>query len=64
MRHIVAKKNVKSLTQQQLFYENFVLSSEVRIKEKEKTAQQFAKKYICIHKDLLKFPDHNQLIWI
>ena len=36
MRHIVAKKIVKSLTQQQLFYENFVLSSEVRIKEKEK----------------------------
>ena len=30
------KKVVTSLIQQQSFYENFVLSSEVRIKEKEK----------------------------
>ena len=44
MRHIVAKKMVKSLTQQKLFYENFVLSSEVRIKEKEKNCSAVCKK--------------------
>ena len=49
MRHIVAKKIVKSLTQQQLFYENFVLSSEVRIKEKEKNCSAVCKKNIYVY---------------
>ena len=49
MRHIVAKKMVKSLTQQKLFYENFVLSSEVRIKEKEKELLSSLQKNIYVY---------------